>query len=73
MKQEWDKTAPISWGEFRRVQDAWYAIADLDSLLKETRSDRTTNPASVLRILATELGEALTEVEEKFEKQGGAQ
>jgi len=70
-KQEWEKSIPISWGDFQRLQEAWYAIADLGSLLKETRSDGPTNPASVLRILAQELGEAVTDVGERFDKQEG--
>ena len=70
--EKWDETAPVSWGEFKRLQEAWFAIGDLAQLLKETRSDGPANPCSVLRILSDELGEAVREVEEKFKKTGGA-
>jgi len=70
--EKWDETTPVSWGEFKRIQEAWFAISDLAELLKETHAEGPTNPCSVLRILAAELGEAVTEVEEKFKQTGGA-
>lgn len=66
--REYDETRPISWGELKRLQDAWFAIGDLAELLKKTRSDAPPNPCCVLRILADELGDAVTELEGKFEK-----
>ena len=67
-------TIPISWEEIQRLQQAWWAIGDLAELLKKTRSDAPPNPNFVLRILADELGDAVTELENKFDKQarGGA-
>ena len=71
--EEWEKSVPISREDFQRLQEAWFAIDDLASLLKETRSDAPTNPSDVLHILTGELGEVVTELEEKFEKaEGGA-
>ncbi len=71
--EEWEKGIPISREEFQRLQEAWYAIGDLASLLKETSSDGPTNPCYVLQTLTNELGEALAEVKAKFEKaEGGA-
>jgi len=59
--------------QLKRLQEIWYAIGDLASLLQETHSDGVTNPCYILRILTDELGEVVTEMERKFDKQvGGA-
>ena len=57
--------------QLKRLQEVWYAIGDLASLLQETHSDHVTNPCYVLRILTDELGEVVTEMERKFEVRGG--
>ena len=59
--------------QLKRLQEIWYAIGDLASLLQETHSDHVTNPCYVLRILTDELGEVVTEMEKKFEVRGVAQ
>ncbi len=71
--EEWEEGIPISRGEFQQLQEAWFAIGDLASLLKEVSCETATNPDSILRILTSELGEVITELEEKFEQaEGGA-
>jgi len=71
--EEWEKGVPISREEFQRLQEAWFAIGDLGTLLKETRTDTVSNPQYIIRALADELGEAVTKLEAKFEKaEGGA-
>jgi len=66
-------TIPISRGQFQQLQRAWYAISDLGTLLKETRTDTVSNPQYIIRALVGELGKVVTELEEKFEQaEGGA-
>ena len=72
-KEEWEEGIPISRGEFQQLQEAWFAMGDLASLLKEVRCEAVTNPDTILRILTGELGEVVTKLEAKFEKaEGGA-
>ena len=72
-REEWEEGIPISRGDFQRLQEAWYAIGDLASLLKEVSCETATNPYSVLWILNAELGEVVTELGKKFEEaEGGA-
>jgi len=70
-QEEWEEGVPISRGEFQQLQMAWYAISDLAELLKEVSCETATNPDSILRILTSELGEVVTELEAKFEKAEG--
>ncbi len=72
-REQWEEGIPISREEFQRLQEAWFAIGDLASLLKEVSCETATNPYSVLWILSAELGEIVTKLEAKFEKaEGGA-
>ncbi len=66
-----DGTIPISLGQFRELRRAWYAIGDLGTLLKETRTDTVSNPQYIIRAIASELGTIVTELEGKFEKAKG--
>ena len=66
--EEWEEGIPISRGEFQQLQEAWFAIEDLASLLKETSCEAATNPCSVLLILTGELGKVVTKLSAKFEK-----
>ncbi len=72
-QKERGKTIPISRGKFQQLQEAWYAIDNVATLLNEAHCETVSNPYYILRILASELGEVVTELEEKFEQaEGGA-
>ena len=62
---------PFQRVQFQQLQRAWYAIGDLGTLLEETRTDTVSNPQYIIRALAGELGEVVTELEEKFEQAEG--
>jgi len=70
-QKESEKTIPLKRGEFQQLQAAWFAIGDMAELLKEVRCETVTNPYAVLRILNTELGKVITDLEFQFEKQAG--
>jgi len=64
-------TIPTSLGQYQQLQKAWYAIGDMADLLEVSRREKVGNPCYILRALADQLGEVVTELESRLEGENG--